>query len=80
MTPTEEPATADESVPTGGLARATEARTAVEPGRDGTRPADGDTRRGGHADRAPRSLTSVELAPDDEDLASNEDWDEPGLL
>lgn len=47
---------------------------------DGNDPSSDDARRGGHADRAPRSLTSVELAPDDEDLASNEDWDESTLL
>jgi hypothetical protein len=39
-----------------------------------------DARSGGDASRAPRSLTSTELEPDDEAIASNEDWDDPSRL
>ncbi|MBT0995103.1 hypothetical protein KIN34_12510 [Cellulomonas sp. DKR-3] len=39
-----------------------------------------DARSGGDASRAPRSLTATELEPDDEAIASNEDWDDPNRL
>jgi hypothetical protein len=39
-----------------------------------------DARAGGDAARAPRSLLGVELVPDDEAIASNDDWDEPERL
>ena len=39
-----------------------------------------DARSGGDASRAPRSLTSVELEPDDEAIASSDDWDDPARL
>ena len=39
-----------------------------------------DPRPGGHPERAPRSLHAVELLPDDEPIASNDEWDEPERL
>lgn len=36
-----------------------------------------DARSGGSADRAPRSLHESALAPDDEQIAAPEGWDEP---
>jgi hypothetical protein len=39
-----------------------------------------DARSGGDASRAPRSLRSVELEPDDEAIASSDDWDDPARL
>lgn len=39
-----------------------------------------DARAGGDAARAPRSLLGVELAPDDEAIASNDEWDDPSRL
>jgi hypothetical protein len=39
-----------------------------------------DARSGGDATRAPRSLTSTELAADDEAIASSDDWDDPDRL
>ncbi|GAA3822167.1 hypothetical protein [Cellulomonas soli] len=39
-----------------------------------------DARSGGDAQRAPRSLLEVELEPDDEDIASGEEWDAPETL
>lgn len=39
-----------------------------------------DARSGGDASRAPRSLTSVELEPDDEAIASSDEWDDPARL
>lgn len=39
-----------------------------------------DARSGGDATRAPRSLHAAELQPDDEAIASSEDWDDPELL
>ncbi len=39
-----------------------------------------DALTGGEPGRAPRSLQSSELEPDDEDLASGEEWDDPALL
>jgi len=39
-----------------------------------------DARTGGDATRAPRSLTAVELVPDDEAIASNDEWDDPERL
>jgi hypothetical protein len=39
-----------------------------------------DARAGGDATRAPRSLLGVELTPDDEAIASNDDWDDPERL
>src|SRR4051812_32566530 len=39
-----------------------------------------DPRAGGHPERAPRSLHAVELVPDDEPIASNDEWDEPERL
>lgn len=35
---------------------------------------------GGTPGLAPRSLQSAELEPDDEDLASGEEWDDPERL
>ncbi|AEE46044.1 hypothetical protein [Cellulomonas fimi] len=39
-----------------------------------------DARSGGDPSRAPRSLLAVELEPDDEAIASSEDWDDPQRL
>ena len=39
-----------------------------------------DARSGGHPERAPRSLHAVELAADDEAIASSDDWDDPERL
>jgi len=39
-----------------------------------------DARAGGDAAAAPRSLRAVELVPDDEAVASNDDWDDPARL
>lgn len=39
-----------------------------------------DARSGGNPDRAPRSLHAVELEPDDEAIASSDDWDDPERL
>lgn len=39
-----------------------------------------DVRSGGDARRAPRSLQDAELEPDDEDLASGDDWDDEDRL
>ena len=39
-----------------------------------------DARSGGDPDRAPRSLHAVELAADDEAIASSDDWDDPERL
>lgn len=39
-----------------------------------------DARSGGDAARAPRSLRAAELEPDDEAIASSEDWDDPARL
>ena len=36
-----------------------------------------DARSGGDPSRAPRSLSGVELVPDDEAIASSDDWDDP---
>lgn len=39
-----------------------------------------DARAGGDASQAPRSLLGVELEPDDEAIASSEEWDDPERL
>ncbi|MDM7853318.1 hypothetical protein [Cellulomonas alba] len=39
-----------------------------------------DARSGGDPARAPRSLLGVELEPDDEAIASRDDWDDPARL
>ena len=39
-----------------------------------------DARSGGDPARAPRSLHAVELAADDEAIASSDDWDDPERL
>lgn len=39
-----------------------------------------DARVGGDASHAPRSLLGVELEPDDEAIASSEEWDDPERL
>lgn len=39
-----------------------------------------DARSGGDVSRAPRSLHAAELEPDDEAIASGEDWDDPERL
>lgn len=39
-----------------------------------------DARSGGDAARAPRSLRASELGPDDEAIASSDDWDDPQRL
>lgn len=39
-----------------------------------------DARSGGDVRRAPRSLRQAELEPDDEDLASGDDWDDEARL
>ncbi|WP_029287190.1 hypothetical protein [Cellulomonas sp. HZM] len=39
-----------------------------------------DARSGGDPAGAPRSLTAVELEPDDEAIASSDDWDDPERL
>ena len=39
-----------------------------------------DVRTGGRPDRAPVSLSAAELEPDDEAVASLEDWDDPATL
>ena len=39
-----------------------------------------DARSGGNPERAPRSLHAVELAADDEAIASSDDWDDPERL
>ncbi|ADG74803.1 hypothetical protein Cfla_1906 [Cellulomonas flavigena DSM 20109] len=39
-----------------------------------------DARSGGDAARAPRSLHAVEIRPDDEAIASSDDWDDPERL
>lgn len=39
-----------------------------------------DARAGGDAARAPRSLHAAELEPDDEAIASSDDWDDPERL
>ncbi len=39
-----------------------------------------DARSGGDAARAPRSLQRMELEPDDEAIASSDDWDDPQRL
>ncbi len=39
-----------------------------------------DARTGGDPARAPRSLTATELVPDDEAVASNDEWDDPDRL
>ena len=39
-----------------------------------------DARGGGDPRRAPRSLWSTGLVPDDESVASGEDWDDPRRL
>jgi len=39
-----------------------------------------DARSGGNAENAPRSLLAVELEPDDEAIASSDDWDDPERL
>lgn len=39
-----------------------------------------DARGGGDAARAPRSLQASELEPDDEAIASSDDWDDPERL
>lgn len=39
-----------------------------------------DARAGGDAARAPRSLRAAELEPDDEAIASSDDWDDPARL
>ena len=41
---------------------------------------DADARSGGDAARAPRSLRASELRPDDEPIASSDDWDDPERL
>lgn len=54
-------------------------RIAEEPISDATLAAE-DARAGGDAARAPRSLLEVELEPDDEAIASGEEWDDPATL
>ncbi len=39
-----------------------------------------DARSGGDPARAPRSLQAAELEPDDEAIASSDDWDDPERL
>ncbi|MCC2333284.1 hypothetical protein [Cellulomonas wangsupingiae] len=39
-----------------------------------------DARAGGDAARAPRSLRASELEPDDEAIASSDEWDDPERL
>ncbi|MBD7916919.1 MULTISPECIES: hypothetical protein [Cellulomonas] len=39
-----------------------------------------DARTGGDPARAPRSLRASELGPDDEAIASSDDWDDPERL
>lgn len=39
-----------------------------------------DARAGGDPARAPRSLRAAELEPDDEAIASSDDWDDPARL
>jgi hypothetical protein len=39
-----------------------------------------DARSGGDPTRAPRSLTSTELDPDDEQIAAADEWDQPARL
>lgn len=39
-----------------------------------------DARTGGRPDQAPVSLSAAELEPDDEAVASLEDWDDPARL
>ncbi len=39
-----------------------------------------DARVGGRPDQAPVSLSAAELEPDDEAVASLEDWDDPARL
>jgi len=39
-----------------------------------------DARAGGDPARAPHSLSATELEPDDEALASGDDWDDPERL
>jgi len=39
-----------------------------------------DPRAGGRAEDAPSSLLAVELVPDDESIASNDEWDDPERL
>ncbi|GEK23396.1 hypothetical protein [Cellulomonas xylanilytica] len=39
-----------------------------------------DARSGGNPENAPRSLHAVELAADDEAIASSDDWDDPERL
>ena len=39
-----------------------------------------DARSGGNPERGPRSLHAVELAADDEAIASNDEWDDPERL
>jgi len=39
-----------------------------------------DARAGGDVSQAPRSLLAVELEPDDEAIASTEEWDDPERL
>lgn len=39
-----------------------------------------DARSGGDPTRAPRSLEDAELAPDDEEIAASDDWDQPERL
>lgn len=39
-----------------------------------------DARSGGDPHRGPRSLQDTELAPDDEEIAASDDWDQPERL
>lgn len=52
----------------------------ADPVRDEAELAAADARSGGDVGRAPRSLSQAELEPDDEDLASGEDWDDEERL
>ena len=52
----------------------------AEPVPDEAQLAAADALTGGDPLRAPRSLPAAELEPDDEDLASGEEWDDPERL
>lgn len=52
----------------------------ADPVRSDAELAAADARSGGDPLRAPRSLRQAELEPDDEDLASGEDWDDEERL
>jgi hypothetical protein len=62
------------------LASDPSAERLADPAPDPALLAAADARSGGDASRAPRSLTATELEPDDEAIASNEDWDDPSRL